>query len=96
MNKIWKFEIKVNDVITINMPKQTKILSLQVQAGIPVIWALVNPENENEIRNFELFGTGFDIPYDIEMGSNDRKYIGTFQLVKDEKWFAFHLFEHFN
>lgn len=84
---IWKYQ--VNPKITkFNMPKGAEILTVQNQNGIPCIWALVNPENEEEERYFEVFGTGHDVPVDIGI---ERKYINTFQLEGGS--LVFHLFE---
>lgn len=83
---IWKFAMNVDDNCHITMPKDAEILSIQTQNGIPCLWALVNPEAEKEVRNFEMFGTGHNIACNIE-----RKFIGTFQI--DRLGLVFHLFE---
>jgi len=70
------------------MPKDAEILTIQTQRDKPYIWALVNPENEKELRHFEIYGTGHDI--NDEEGIN-RKYINTFQLYNGS--YVFHLFE---
>lgn len=88
--QIWKFIINTNKII-VEMPKDTEILTIQTQNETPCIWALVNPENEKELRHFEVYGTGHDIYYD--MGIN-RKYINTFQLGGGS--LVFHLFERVN
>lgn len=91
MNKqIWKFPINLDKSI-VQMPKDAEILTIQTQNDTPCIWALVNPENANESRHFEVYGTGHNIYY--EMGI-DRKYIGTFQLHGGS--LVFHLFERTN
>ena len=56
---IWKFTMDIDDKVTITMPKNAEILSVQVQQGGPVMWAIVNPEEEKVERHFEMFGTGF-------------------------------------
>lgn len=89
MNKtIWKFPLNIDDFVTISMPKEAEILTVQTQNGSPYIWALVNPENEYQDRYFEVFGTGHDIPE--EMGIK-KLYINTFQLADGK--LIFHLFE---
>lgn len=88
MNKqIWKFEINTNQ-ITIEIPKEAEILTMQTQNEKPCIWALVNPENKKELRHFEVYGTGHNIYYDMGI---ERKYINTFQLHNGD--LVFHLFE---
>ena len=88
--QIWKFAI--NPKTTLEMPKGAEILTMQLQNEIPCIWALVNPENEKELRNFEIYGTGNNIHCDIGI---ERKYIGTFQL-QSRVALVYHLFERVN
>ena len=85
--QIWKFTINPNKII-VEMPKDAEILTIQTQNETPCIWALVNPENEKELRHFEVYGTGHDIHYDMGI---ERKYINTFQLYGGS--LVFHLFE---
>lgn len=73
---ILKYQLEEVYFQHIEMPKGAEILSVQVQRDIPCIWALVNPENDNEKRGFEIFGTGSLIQYDMGV---ERKYIGTIQ-----------------
>jgi len=86
---IWKYETSFDGQFIIKMPKDAEILCVQrdEKTSIPCIWALVNPENEEELRHFELYGTGHSIP---NVGVN-RNYIGTYQYQKGE--FVGHLFE---
>jgi hypothetical protein len=86
--QIWKFNININvDVLEIKMPKDAKILSIQMQNNTPFIWAIVNTENSTESRYFELFATGQNIDEDIK-----RNYIGTIQF-NGSMPLVFHLFE---
>lgn len=82
--QVWKFAI--NPKTTLEMPKGASILTMQLQNGIPCIWALVNPENEKELRYFEIYGTGDSID------CVGKKYIGTFQ-VQSSIVLVYHLFE---
>ena len=79
MKQIWKFRVNT----TIQMPMEAKILTVQLQDGEPMMWLVVDTENELESRKFTIVGTGnsFD--------DKDAKYIGTFQ----EPPFVWHLFE---
>ena len=85
---IWKYELEMNLRTSIEIPHSAEILCVQTQFNKPCIWALVNPENYKENREFEIFGTGSTIQGDSVI---ERKYIGTFQLDGGE--FVFHLFE---
>ena len=85
MNTIYKYKITVDDYQTISMPIGTKVLSVQVQHGIPQIRALCNQNNLYEERKFRLSGTGHTIH------ENNLNFIGTFQL--NNGGLVFHLFE---
>lgn len=96
INKIYKYAIPAEDSFKILMPKDAKILSVQTQDGMPHFWAEVNPEAEQEERNFEMFGTGHEISYDMGV---ERKYIGTFQVTGKRvggAFLVFHLYERIN
>lgn len=78
--QIWKFEIKEGCII---MPIGAKILSVQSQRERGMIWALVDPNAEDEPRHFAIVGT------DETFDETDMTYIGTFQ----DSPFVWHLFE---
>ncbi len=102
MRKIYKYPLEIKDVQTIEMPTESKILSVGVQSengGFlddiifneqPVIWVLVDLENYNTpkttIRTIHIIGTGNPIP-EIQL-----KFIGTVQMSKGLVW---HVFEQF-
>ncbi len=89
---IWKYVINPS-ILTIEMPKDAEILTVQQQNGEACIWALVNPDAEKEERVFEIFGTG----HNILLGDYNeirRRYINTFQLNGGA--LVFHLFERVN
>ena len=82
---IWKFPLGVTDVQVLEVPFGAKFLTVQVQNGVPCLWALVNPESGKVGRTIEVFGTGH------HMDESDREYIGTFQLSGGA--LVFHVFE---
>jgi len=88
---IWKFELKIDTDFTIEMPKGASVLSAQAQKETICIWAIVDTEAEKEKRTFEVYGTGHDLPSDIE---KDRMLIGTVQLMGGA--LIFHVFEKLN
>lgn len=88
MKTIWKFELKVVDIQNIEMPKNAQILSVKMQNEIPVLYALVNTDNESEERLIEIFGTGHEVMHDTSVS----QYIGTFKMRNDK--LMFHVFEH--
>lgn len=67
------------------MPKGAEILDVQIQNGKPQLWALVNPENAPEPRNFLIVGTGH------QLSDIDLEYIATYQTHDGS--LIYHLFE---
>lgn len=65
MKMIFKYPIHTdihhNAVIEVEMPKSAKILDIQIQGSIPVLWAIVNPKKETRKYIFHVFGTGFEM-----------------------------------
>lgn len=90
MYRIYKYQILPHYEQTISMPKDAKILSVQVQKGNAQMWCLINTDNEycSEARHFRVIGTGHDI---LEGEMEQLEYITTFQLDKGE--YVWHLFE---
>ncbi len=82
---IWKFALKPLSEQSIEMPENAQIISIQMQASLPYIWAIVNPVNQKKKRVFHTFGTGTVIP------EADRNYIGTYKSQDDV--LVFHVFE---
>ena len=86
MRKIYKYELPTNgDIITI---KQCiiKILSIQEQNGIPMMWAIVDPDNEAvEPLEIVAIGTGWTLPTGLD------EYLGTAQDEYDFVWHYFSL-----
>ena len=82
---MWKFDVDVSFKTVISMPKDAKILCVQIQHGTPCIWAIVNPNNGTEDREFTVKGTGHSFD------DSGKEYIGTFQLSAGD--FVGHLFE---
>ncbi|KKL99179.1 hypothetical protein LCGC14_1817010 [marine sediment metagenome] len=84
--EVWKYEIKIIDHQEIIIPFGAKILSFQLQHGVPYMWVLVEPIGEKIIRRFRLAGTG----HIIEEGG--LQYIGTIKMMDDK--LIYHLFEY--
>jgi hypothetical protein len=75
---IWKFQLKVEGEQIVEMPQGAQILCIQVQNGVPCIWAKVFDWVEiKKQRIFETIGTGQEIP----PRKQRREYIGTYQLM---------------
>lgn len=78
MLAIWKYPIEARDEEAVSMAKGARILTVQVQAGKPCLWAMVNPNAPMlEERKIYTYGTGHPIDKDPET----LEYIGTYQLT---------------
>ena len=97
MNKtIWKIALEITDGQRILVPIGAQTLTVQTQNGKPVLWILVDPLAEKEIRTIEIFGTGNPIP--LDQGTY-RKYIATIQVEGRRgsgDILAFHVIENHN
>jgi hypothetical protein len=82
---IFKYPVSVTESFTLEMPRGAELLSVQVQHGVPMLWALVQAELPMERREFGVFGTGHELPQRLH------DYVGTFQLEGGH--FIGHLFE---
>jgi hypothetical protein len=86
---IYKYPLEKWDygVFELALPVAARVLCVQVQRGVPTVWARVNPaETEIVPRRFVVVATGAPAP-----SQNQGNYIGTFQLLAGD--LVFHLFE---
>ena len=71
--KIFKYELKIADEQTINMPRHAIVISVANQRGALTIWAMVDPKAEYAPRRFFVHGTGHEfiraVPYSEFVGS---------------------------
>ena len=84
MRKIYKYELPVDGGIITIKQCIIKILSIQEQNGKPMMWAIVDPDNE-VVDPLEIvaIGTGWELPTGLD------DYLGTAQ---DEYGFVWHYF----
>lgn len=82
---VWKYPLRLDDEVTFEMPEGACPLTVQVQDGIPTLWAVVDPDAAPTNRMFRIAGTGHPIGADVGA------YVGTFQLA--EGALVFHLFD---
>lgn len=87
MKRIFKYALRTTDIQIVHMPKDAEVLTVQVQNGIPCIWAIVGESDPLVRMEVETFGTGRTMP---ESPLRNRKYIGTYQL--DDGRIVFHVF----
>lgn len=84
MAAIWKFPLAVTDRQSVRMPAGAELLCVQVQRGVPCLWALVDPQAPLHEVELTTYGTGH--PIDGDPGD----YIGTYQLRDGS--LVFHVF----
>ena len=85
--KIFKYKLELSDYPTLTLPKDAKILSVQIQKGILCLWALVDTSAPIEQRKFRLAGTGHPIKENLD----ELQFIDTIQ--SHEGALVFHIFE---
>jgi hypothetical protein len=81
MKTIYKYELRSKDG-SIKLPKGAEILTVQIQDGRPMLWALISPGNVLEDRFISTVGTGWEV-------EDNMKYICTYM----EEYFVWHVFE---
>lgn len=86
MKTIWKYQLEITDQATLLMPQGAQILCVQVQRNEVCLWALVEPDNNNEPRDIRIYGTGHPVE-----DAQQLTYVGTFQL--HDGALVFHVFE---
>lgn len=82
MKTIHKYPIRVAPRQYIPMPRGAQILCVQLQQGVPHIWALVNTDYGSVDKIITTHATGGD-------AENAGTYIGTYQMGP----LVWHIFE---
>lgn len=78
MITIHKYPLLIEQQQKVKMRRGFKILSLDVQDGVPCIWALIDDEAELINVPISTYGTGHNI---ARYGWNAwNKFVGTYQL----------------
>lgn len=75
MKTIHKFPLQIVDEQTIDLPINYNALCVQVQNGIPCLWAEVNTNTITFPKTFKMVGTGHPIFFDESFS-----YLGTVQI----------------
>jgi hypothetical protein len=86
MLTVWKFPIPIEGRQVLSLPRESQLLSVQMQGGLPCLWALVDPDAPKEDRRFLWVGTGHPI-----QEPDTLRHVGTVQLAGGS--LVFHLFE---
>jgi hypothetical protein len=74
---IWKFPLEAVDEQTIDIPRGGRVLSVAVQRGAIVVYALVDPKAPIEKRVVRIHGTGHSCDLD------GFRFVGTVLLRND-------------
>lgn len=85
---IYKYPLLVcGGAQSVAIPMGAELLTVQLQHGEPVLWAMVEPEAPKVMRHVQMYGTGWPI------GVNDEliKFLGTVQCNGDI--LVWHFFE---
>jgi hypothetical protein len=85
MRTIWKFPLDFAHEQRIAMPEAAELLCVQVQHGVPCLWAIVIPDAATVKRTVATYGTGF--PMDVRQAEN---YVGTYQIRGGDE--VYHVF----
>ena len=84
---VWKYEIRVADEFTVEMPRMSQVIHVAVQDGTPCMWALVDPDQPTRLRMFHIRGTGHPVDPDLV-------YIGSWMELRGR--LVWHLFGAIN
>lgn len=85
MRTIYKQQLEITDVQTIEMHEYSTVLKLDVQNGKPCIWYECNTAMPMEKKAIRCFGTGHEIPPREKL-----EYIGTAIALEGRGVFHFY------
>ena len=86
MKVIYKYEFPIATEVEIELPYNSRILTVRIQNGKPRLWAIIDTDEKSTgKRKFYVFGTGNPLPEFI----TSLKHINT---ISDGK-FVWHIFE---
>lgn len=77
MLTIFKYPIPIGNHFALELPKDARILTVQIQRDTPQLWAMVDSETEKETRYFRLSGTGHPLGED---------YLRIINYIEHFKW----------
>lgn len=86
MRVVYKYVVDVADTVTVQMPHGAELLHLDMQMGLPCIWALVDTDQKEVPHQFAWRGTGHDCS-----GLRADQHVGTVLLHSGR--LVFHLFD---
>ena len=76
MTTVYKYELPFGDTADVMMPDGARVLHVGTQGEVVFMWALVDPEAPEVLRQFYVRGTGHP------MGAAEGlEHLGTFMLM---------------
>jgi len=89
-SKIFKYVIPTEDRASVDIPKDSAFLDIQVQGNKTVVWAVVDPDSDIESVVFRVLPTGAEL--EVPEGKYVN-YLGTVQtLTQSNDPFVLHFF----
>ena len=85
--RIYKYKLVLAEHQKIKMPETARIVTLHIQAGMICLWAIVDPDEKEKERSFQLVATGENFP---QQKDTNYVYIGTGHF---SDLLVFHVFE---
>jgi hypothetical protein len=58
---IWKYQVNIEGEVSIYLPTDHKILSIQEQDGYMTAWAMVDPKSPKIEKTLYVYGTGHPV-----------------------------------
>ena len=83
--QIWKYPLLTTRSQTIRVPQRTEGLSVQLQGGVPTLWALTVAGDPLVERNVLTVGTG----HEFSFNGKEHAFIDTYQLEDGTVWHVF-------
>lgn len=68
---IFKYQMPVLERFTMKLPKSAEIIRVEDQGGMFWLWAIIDTNTPDEVRNFAAFKCGGAIPSDLNL-----RYLG--------------------
>jgi len=87
-NVIYKFNIDISDLQTINVNEGARVISAKEQsANLITIWVLTDLDSKQRPKNIQVIGTGNLIEYNVS--SNDWDFVDTVIMSNGLVWHIF-------
>lgn len=78
MKTIYKYPFQPNDFIEIEMPIDSKVLTIETQHEMPCMWVEQDTDKPKYKQKFAIVGTGQNLVNTYKYGAPE--YVGSFQM----------------